>query len=158
MRQSEWCRQDLYSFTCIAQEGVLWNQMIKFALNTYGLSAHGQWWWIWILIWTLTWRIWAECGTRRSIGHGPSCTKFYLVIPGTECSQTQLFLISGNDPKFSYDLIKFYSSQKQDCLSSDTLSFIVTQKTLISAGSQVCHTIVHSDELLRQALCLFSGY
>jgi len=114
MRQSEWCRQDLYSFTCIAQEGVLWNQMIKFALNTYGLSAHGQWWWIWILIWTLTWRIWAECGTRRSIGHGPSCTKFYLVIPGTECSQTQLFLISGNDPKFSYDLIKFYSSQKQD--------------------------------------------
>src|SRR6218665_3829893 len=100
---------------------------------------------------------------RRSNGHGPSCTKFYLVIPGTECSQTQLFLISGNDPKFSYDLIKnlqFTKSMTDSwaSLSSDTLSFIVTQKTLISAGSQVCHTIVHSDELLRNALCLFSGY
>ena len=57
-----------------------------------------------------------------SIGHGPSCTKFYLVIPGTEYSQTDLFLISGNDlflisgndTKFSYDFIKFYSSQEQD--------------------------------------------
>src|SRR6218665_3357214 len=47
-------------------------------------------------------------------GHGPSCTKFYLVIPGTEYSQTHLFLISGNDTKFCYDLIKFYSSQEQD--------------------------------------------
>src|SRR6218665_510962 len=38
-RQSECCRQDLYSLTCITLEG-LWNQMIKFALNTYGLSTH----------------------------------------------------------------------------------------------------------------------
>ena len=30
------------SLTCIEQEGGLWNQMIKFALNTYGLSAHGS--------------------------------------------------------------------------------------------------------------------
>src|SRR6218665_1209505 len=55
-----------------------------------------------------------QFGTRLSIGHGPSCTKFCLVIPGTECSQTHLFLISANDTKFSYDLIKFYSSQEQD--------------------------------------------
>jgi len=27
---------------------------------------------------------------------------------------SHLFLISGNDTKFSYDLIKFYSSQEQD--------------------------------------------
>src|SRR6218665_1242625 len=96
-----------------------------------------------------------------SIGHGPSCTKFYLVIPGTECSRTHLFLISGNNTEFSYDLIKFYNSQSKTdlraSLNSDTLSFIVTQKTMISACSQVCHTIVHSDELLRQAVCLFSG-
>src|SRR6218665_1074323 len=51
---------------------------------------------------------------RVCIGHGLSCTKLYLVIPGTECSQTHLFLIPGNDSKFSYDLIKFYNSQEQD--------------------------------------------
>src|SRR6218665_1900111 len=55
-----------------------------------------------------------QFGTRLCIGHGLSCTELYLVIPGTECSQTHLFLISGNDSKFCYDLIKFYSSQEQD--------------------------------------------
>jgi len=37
----EWCKQDLYSLTRIAQERGLWKQMIKFALDTYRLSAHG---------------------------------------------------------------------------------------------------------------------
>jgi len=36
-------------------------------------------------------------------------------------------------------------------LSTDTLSSILTHKTMLSARSQVCHSIVHSDELLRQA-------
>jgi len=37
----EWCKQDLYSLTRIEEERGLWKQMIKFALDTYRLSAHG---------------------------------------------------------------------------------------------------------------------
>jgi len=38
----EWCKKDLYSLTISAQDRKLWKQMTKFALDTYGLSAHGS--------------------------------------------------------------------------------------------------------------------
>ena len=38
----EWCNKDLYSLTISALDRKLWTQMIKFALDTYGLSAHGS--------------------------------------------------------------------------------------------------------------------
>jgi len=38
----EWCKKDLYSFTISARDQKLWKQMMKFALSTYGLSAHGS--------------------------------------------------------------------------------------------------------------------
>ena len=44
-----WCKQDLHvglhSLTRIVQKRGLRKQMIKFAMDTYGLSAHGPWWW-----------------------------------------------------------------------------------------------------------------
>src|SRR6218665_3124520 len=38
----EWCNKDLYSSTISALDRKLWKQTIKFALDTYGLSAHGS--------------------------------------------------------------------------------------------------------------------
>ena len=38
----EWCNKDLYSLTISALDRKLWKQTIKFALDTYGLSAHGS--------------------------------------------------------------------------------------------------------------------
>src|SRR6218665_726374 len=38
----EWCKKDLYSLTTSALDGKFWKQTIKFALGTYGLSAHGS--------------------------------------------------------------------------------------------------------------------
>ena len=37
----EWCN-NLYSLTASALERKCWKHMIKFALDTYGLSAHGS--------------------------------------------------------------------------------------------------------------------
>jgi len=39
--------------------------MIKLALDTYGLSAHGPCWWL-IWIWTLTWRKFGTSNVPRS--------------------------------------------------------------------------------------------
>src|SRR6218665_2312086 len=38
----EWCNKDLYSLTISALDRKLWKQTIKFALDPYGLSAHGS--------------------------------------------------------------------------------------------------------------------
>jgi len=38
----EWCKKDLYSLTISAGGQKLWKQMMKFALDTYGLSTHGS--------------------------------------------------------------------------------------------------------------------
>ena len=36
----EWCNTDLYSLTISALERTFWKRTIKFALDTYGLSAN----------------------------------------------------------------------------------------------------------------------
>jgi hypothetical protein len=38
----DWCKQDLHSLSVLAQDRGLWKRMTKFALDTYGLSAHGS--------------------------------------------------------------------------------------------------------------------
>ena len=38
----EWCNKDLYRLTVSARVRKLWKQTMKFALDTYGLSAHGS--------------------------------------------------------------------------------------------------------------------
>jgi len=38
----EWCKKYLYSLTISARDRKLWKQTIKFALDTYGLSAQGS--------------------------------------------------------------------------------------------------------------------
>jgi len=38
----DWCRQDLYSLTLLAQDRGGWKQVMKCALDTYGRSAHGS--------------------------------------------------------------------------------------------------------------------
>ena len=57
---------------------------------------------------------------RRSIWQASQFTKFYLAIFGIECSQTCLFPISGGDPKFSYDLLKFYDFQCKIAMFTNT--------------------------------------
>src|SRR6218665_1263075 len=93
-----------------------------------------------------------------SIGHGPSCTKFYLVIPETECSQTDLFLISGNDTKFSYDLIKFYSSQEQDLFTGQLELCHFNPFTVIPELTRHALTIVQRDPRVNSglAICVYS--
>jgi len=44
----------------------------------------------------------SKFGGQASFSHN-----FTTVIPGTEYVQVCLFVISGNDPKFIYDLLKF---------------------------------------------------
>ena len=38
----DWCRQDLHSLTLLAQDRGGWKEVMKYALDTYGCSAHGS--------------------------------------------------------------------------------------------------------------------
>ena len=38
----EWCRKDIYSLTQLAQDKQVWRMVVKCAVDTYGLSAHGS--------------------------------------------------------------------------------------------------------------------
>jgi len=58
---------------------------------------------------------------------------------------------SNADCERLFSAVRKNKTDFRSSLSTDTLSSILTHKTMTSARSQVCHTMTHSDELLRQA-------
>src|SRR6218665_640762 len=101
MHQSEWCRQDLIQLDlyCTIKRIV--------ESNDYICIEHLRAFSPWTMMMNLNTNMNNNLTQMSSLvlvcllgnGHGPSCKNFYLVIPGTEYSQTHLFLISGNDKK-----------------------------------------------------------